>query len=289
MAQYFQNFILAAVVLFAQASMAQAPLCQEVFHSAVTIPHIMDKNAGPTSTRTTERVTELAFELLKSNAKALAVGEYRKIEHLSESPKIDLRLKRVNNTENKYATYEFYGSLSKEGTPFYNFNVEVRSNGEVAFIDRTWQYRINTSTDVKKYNAVYFDGDKIRSADQGEAILRSLPEAMTISRNMSGKERTRWINGESYFPSRLYGLRVHFMPNKSQFDAHWEPYYIHFTRQELLDFYNRGELEINIYEVNTRMDLTNVPLNFEFVFIGEQAVQHLAPYMQKQLSEQPEK
>lgn len=280
-------FILSFMVL-SQSAFAEALQCRNLFsQSSISIPGLHDVLSDPRRPDVIERVTKLTHDLLKENAKLLIDGNLSRIPGLDQAVQIVPVYKSYDLNETAFVRYNFsVNVVSDDG--IINRDVSVRSNGKVAFLDTTWMYRKNSSNEIKRYKAAYVDGDGIKTVDQAEIIIDGFPEQMILSRNMSGRERNRWVNDKPYFPSIHYGNRVHFMPHSSRFDPSWEPYFIQISKKELLEFYHRGELEINIYESNLHMDLSkvDVKINFEMVFIGDQGVANLAPYMKAQLQDQ---
>ena len=275
--------ILLSFAISALSASANPVRCEGIFGQPRTkVTGLFESPANHQDPTTLAKVVRLTEKLVEANKENISRGSYWNRPELANATDLKIELTGTSTNDGNFTTYAFQGTGS---TPTGNvsFPVNVRSNGEVAFLDSTWQYRDNNSFEVKRYNAVHFREGSIRTVDQGETILESLPEQMTIARQMSNVERSRWISGESYYPSSLYGKRVHFMPNKSRFNKSYEPYFIHLSRAELLEFYRRGELEINVYE-SSGMDLTSIKLDFELVFIGETAIQNLAPIMKTQLA-----
>ena len=173
-------------------------------------------------------------------------------------------------------------------TPGRKYGLTVRSNGRFTFLSSTYLYRSNDQR-VKHYKAVYLENDEIKVVDQGQAILASLPETMILSRNLGPEEHSRWLTGQP-FQSR-FGQKVHFAP--FYFEFRGKPYQIKISKEDLLQLYAAGLLEINVYDaVNLKraavsMVLPPVGLEFELVFTGKAAVDRLAPMMQRDLATQP--
>jgi hypothetical protein len=281
--------LLATLLFISQLTFAKGEACRHLFEvrpATKTIPGLYDK--GLESFEDHQNIKLLAEKLFLVNRQAISFGDYSYYPELLKTDKISIKTITLDLAPTKSDHYGTYNCMVKiENSMGRNeFNISIRSNGKVAFIDKTWMFRKDSEANVKKYQAVYFEGDAIKSADQGEIILNSLPEMFQISRNLGSKERNRWLNGEPYFPSLRYGNRVHFMPNTSRFDKRWEPYTINISKKDLLDFYHRGELEINIYENHSHMNLTDIKLHFELVFMGDEGIKNLAPYMQSQLINQ---
>lgn len=162
----------------------------------------------------------------------------------------------------------------------------IRTNGEFAFLSSTWIFR--SSKSVNNYKAVGFVNGEIQTFKQTDLILSTLPETVVLSRNMEEGERLGWIeNGK--FTSALYGDKVHFGPNHFLFKE-TEPYRVQLTKKDLLAFHRLGLLEINTYDpVNmdhNLMQLTQLGLEIEYVFVGEKAVNMLRPRIKDQLRQQ---
>lgn len=279
---------LPGLVVLSQNVFANALQCRDLFgQNPSGIPGIHESLVNAESPEAIAQVAQLTRVLIKENAGFLVDGNRKRIPYVTHETEVTPEFINVRFNNTIFAEYEFQiKTMSPTGERLDQLT--VRSNGKVAFLNRTWEYRKNSSSEVKRYKAAYFDGEGIKTIDQAEAIIHGFPELMVLSRNMGKKERLRWVNGEPYFPSVMFGNRVHFMPHASKFDANWEPYYIQISKKELLDFYHRGELEINIYEPTEHMDLSkvDVKINFEMVFIGDQGVSNLAPFMKAQLQNQ---
>jgi hypothetical protein len=283
--------VILCLILISQISFAEGGSCRNLFESStspVQVTGLHDKLPEIETAELIEKVKLLSEKLLAENKIALSYGEWGFNEAFAEATKITVKTieQRAPGTEfSHFGTYKCDVEIEGPTGIEYDY-IFIRSNGKVAFLDSTWKYRKNKVIVVKKYKTVYFENDKIKSADQGETILNSLPEKFQMSRNMSSKERDNWVNEKPYFPSPSYGNRVHFMPNKSRFQKNWEPYYIQMSKKDLLEFYHRGEVEINVYESTHNMDLTDIKLHFEIVFMGDKGIENLAPYMKSQLADQ---
>lgn len=167
------------------------------------------------------------------------------------------------------------------------FDIRIRSNGSVAFISSSFNYRKNEN--VQKYKAAYFKNGKILMADQGELILSSIPEGpIMLSRSMQKAERLAWLEGKTL--TFMYPNKVHFAPVYYKYTS--EPYLIPFTKAELVEFYRSGELEINTYDAigtnnpSKGMTMTELGLEFELVFVGQQAIEKIRPRMVENLRQQ---
>ena len=100
---------------------------------------------------------------------------------------------------------------------------------------------------------------------------------------MSEEERQGWINNVPY-RSHTFGAKVHFAPNYFIFN-NVEPYLMKISKADIISFYERGELEINTYDplFEDEMRLTELGLEFEFVFVGESALDKLSDIIAPQL------
>lgn len=192
---------------------------------------------------------------------------------------VKFELNQYSYAQNNLSGYKNFilKAVDKNGLEYKKNHLQLRTNGQVAFLGQT--YMLRTLTEIQKYKAVYFDGSQVKSVDQGDLILSTLPHDLKISRSMSETERNRWLNNEPFWSS--YGQKIHFAP--SYFKFRNEPYLVPMTRAQLFEFYKRGELEINTYDVNPDMTLMDIGIEFELVFFGENAVKNLYPLMKEPL------
>ncbi|WP_413582393.1 hypothetical protein [Bdellovibrio sp. HCB288] len=164
----------------------------------------------------------------------------------------------------------------------------IRSNGQAAFIERSFQFRQDLkSIDpvVKRFKAAYLENDSITTVDQGEVLISSLPEQIKLSRVMSQQERELWLNNQP-FKIGLFGARTHFAVNYFKFQKQ-EPYMIPYSKQQLLEAYRRGEIEINTYDSISHMEMWHgkIDLEFEIVFTGFKAMDALRPLLKESLQQ----
>ena len=100
--------------------------------------------------------------------------------------------------------------------------LHIRSNGYVAFLDKSWRYR--KLNEINHHKMAYILGNKVISGQQTEFLLSTFKDDVILSRDMGRKERARWINGEKFYSDGKYGNKVHFAPNyfrsRSQRRAH---------------------------------------------------------------------
>lgn len=205
----------------------------------------------------------------------------------------------LNVTEKLKKDEPLYGKLAGEVSQVQE-TFRIRTNGQVAFLHNTWTNRPHSIRAQKalEYKAVYFDGNQIKSADQGEIIISSLPDSFNLSRAMSEKERLLWLD-EKAFASPGYGQRIHFAPQYFYFNR--MPYFIPVTKKQLFEAYRRGEVEINTYEnmgsfthVDDRrhgeyvipMWMGDLKLEFEIVFVGEIGVKTAGDILRAGLKQQ---
>ena len=162
--------------------------------------------------------------------------------------------------------------------------LDLRTNGSFVFLSSSYKYRQYFKT--HNYYAVGMNGQAISTFKQTDLILATLPDKVVLSRNLKEEERTMWLKGGRFVGN--FGPKVHFAPNHFTY-MKTEPYRIEMTKEQLLEFHARNELEINIYDpVNSaskRMQTTEVGIEFEYVFVGENAIENLRPLMKEQLKQ----
>lgn len=163
--------------------------------------------------------------------------------------------------------------------------LDVRTNGQFVFLSTTYKYR--SSFQTRNYLAVGMNGQRMTTYPQTDLILSTLPNKITLSRNLEEAERTVWLKSGKFVGN--FGPKVHFAPNHYLFKE-TEPYRVEISKEQLLEFHQRNELEINIYDaVNLdgikRMQTTDIGIEFEYVFVGETAIERLRPIMKEQLQQ----
>lgn len=217
------------------------------------------------------RIRELAFHLIEANTDTLKRVSLLQGATQAASLKISL-LHLVPNSN--YVEV----SISQPGSLDYT---NIRTNGEFAFLGSSYAYRENNKTYT--YKAVGFVDGNIQIFSQTELIISTLPDVIVLSRVMSEQERQQWIQGIPY-RSNTFGAKVHFGPNYFRFNNQ-EPYIVQISKNDLLEFLEKNELEINTYEplFENELKFTELGLEFEYVFVGENAIIKLMNLIQQQL------
>jgi hypothetical protein len=159
----------------------------------------------------------------------------------------------------------------------------VRSNGQAAFIERSFQFRQDLTSKepiVKRFKATYLENDSVKTIDQGEVYISSLPDQINLSRVMNQAEREQWVDGKPIHTGP-FGARTHFAVNYFKFQKQ-EPYLFAYSRQQLLEAYRRGNVEINTYDSISHSEMWHgkIDLEFEVVFTGVKAMESLRPLLQ---------
>lgn len=271
-------------LLFSTA--AQALMCLDAFEQPLLqIPKYNEVPSHSSSKEMIDRVTFFAKQLIEKNYAAI---RRTSLGGLHELAQMEIKFYSFMPSSTPYGTYLF--QFIPRGTARYpdeRYLIYVRSNGRVAFLDRTWKYR--TRNDIaQRYSAIYQQEDgQIQIFDQGRALLESFPSVATLSRTMNVLEQEQWREGRPF--SSKYGLKVHFFPNTTRFVPRLEPLLIELPRELLLEMYDRGQIEVNVYEDSAASEFRNrtvFGIDFEIVFVGEAAIQKLAPYIQSQLKVQ---
>jgi hypothetical protein len=265
--------------------------CENVFAEEITVvprvfyKRIISKNLTETSAQNTQikaQIAKLAESVLHENAKTIEKGRaYNKV-HMTDFLVEDVKL-MPGNLVDGYGL--FIVKLRNKNDGDVEFE-QIRSNGHAAFIDRSFQFRDRISNDplVRRFKAAYLDENgTIKTVDQGEILISSLPDQINLSRVMNSSEREQWVDGK---PIQIgpFGARTHFAINYFKFQKQ-EPYLIPYSKQQLLDAYRRGDIEINTYDVVSRYELWRgkVDLEFEVVFTGLNAMETLRPLLQETL------
>lgn len=199
----------------------------------------------------------------------------------------------------KYKITQIYTPSEKYSGEFKIYQVElqmetyatklgIRFNGKMAFLDKSFGYRNYRSMSAKKYKAIVVDNlGQLRPTDQGELLLRALPEDVLLSRSLNEKKREEWLSDS--IPAVTY-FRQHFAYQYYKFDKR-EPYFFTFTKQELLDLYFAGALEINTYDATGKYAMPELARNpvgieFELVFIGSKGYDLIKERMKDGLRQQ---
>lgn len=269
------------LALILLSSVAQAQLCRSVYSNPIAgllkpLKISQVEAAKPKIKKMILQLVELNMDsfLPHINFANLGPSRFWRIESLElVEPKKEIP---------KYLVFDVILSGNAQKRSF-----RIRTNGRVAFIAESWRYRIFKSETPKYFRAVYFENGELKSADQGEAILSSLPDSIHLSRSMSWTERQRWLNGEDFWSQ--FGQKIHFAPNYYKFTT--EPYLIPFTKRELLEYYQNGQLEVNTYDhiggtKPPQLVWTNLGLEFELVFVGKQTVEKIKPKMREHLRQE---
>lgn len=224
---------------------------------------------------------QLAESLIIANREMPPNDNRWLIEQKMEAVKVNQNDVQVSLTELLPRTNYVLAEVRINGSSF-----DIRTNGEFAFLSSTWMYR--NSESANNYKAVGFVDGNIQTFKQTDLILSTLPDTVVLSRNMEEGERLGWIENSGYTRGR-FGDKVHFGPNHFLFKQ-TEPYRVQLTKKDLLAFHRLGMLEINVYDpVNqdrNYMQLTQLGLEFEYVFVGKKAIKMLAPRIKDQLRQQ---
>jgi hypothetical protein len=167
-------------------------------------------------------------------------------------------------------------TLKAEGpdAPSAAMELQFRSNGRAAFIDRT--YLALQGKGLQKFRFAYATPRHVATADQALFLLGTLDPEVTLSRVMSQEEAAIWRSGEPW------RLTSQFVPNGTHFGLNdfrykrTEPYQFRVPRQVLEQLYARGQLVANTYEDSRSSPRGINPearspfgLEFELVVLGE--------------------
>lgn len=204
--------------------------------------------------------------------KDIEISSIRPIDRLSDEKSDGYLSFEVHLLKNGYALSEA---------------LHIRTNGRVAFISSTYKFRTaeRGREMAKHYKAAYHSDTGIKTIDQGEVLLAAMPKNFHLSRTMSETERGRWIKDEPFWSN--YGQKVHFAPQYYKFGGSKTPFQVSVSRQQILDAYHRGEVEINVYDDHSvernPMWMGKVKLEFEIVFVGLDGVERLRPILRDSL------
>ncbi|WP_413575574.1 hypothetical protein ACLVWU_14595 [Bdellovibrio sp. HCB290] len=267
--------------------------CEHVFAEEIqAVPRVffhrlISKNLLEPSANTDlvlANVAKLAEAVLHENSKIIESGRaYNRLRMT------DFVVEQVKLIPGKYV--DGYGIFMVKIRNKINGDIEfepVRSNGRAAFVERSFQFRKDLKSSepvVNRFKATYLENDSVKSIDQGEVLISSLPEQIKLSRVMSQSEREQWLKDKSVLFGS-YGARTHFAINYFKFQKQ-EPYMIPYTRQQLLEAYRRGEVEINTYDATPHMQMWRgkIDLEMEVVFVGLGAMNGLRPTMKEALQQ----
>ncbi|WP_413561544.1 hypothetical protein [Bdellovibrio sp. HCB209] len=262
---------------------AELTTVPEAFYQRLGGKPLNDKSID--SEKTLANVLKLTEKLFQANSRNVEQGRVYNPIRLS-----DYSVESVKLMPGKFA--DGYGvfivklkSRVDEDDISYEY---VRSNGVAAFMDKSLQFRQEGHHDplVKRYKAAYLEHETVRLVDQGEVYLSSLPDQIQLSRVMNASEKIQWARGN---PIKVgpFGAKTHFAVNYFKFQGN-EPVLIPFSKQELLQAYRRGDVEVNTYDVLKRDEIWTgkIDLEFEVVFNGLKAMESLRPHLQKVLVHQ---
>jgi hypothetical protein len=227
------------------------------------------------------RLQNLAKALIEANSRDIMHSPFalRNLRDRDLSSVEILNLDLLNGTIGPYKHIRIW-FRDRDGQ---NSSLEMRSNGEIAFLDRSFIYREHNR--AKSYRAVVFRGDRIENLDQTQTFLDRLPEQVPLSRTMMPAERESWITQKGLKGS--YGDKLHFAFAYFRFQ-HQEPYLFQIPKSWLLRAYQRGQLEINTYDSFGRDAMpasarSPFGLEFEIVLVGKEILNEIAPQMQRDL------
>lgn len=216
-------------------------------------------------------IIQMAKKVIQMNYKELGLSEMPQLDAIEYS-------QRYLNTQLDTNYFIFTFQIGWK-------SIKIRSNGFVTFLYQSYMYRI--PNEIQHYQMAYLYKGEIISGNQTEFLISTFPKQFSLSRDMGRKERNRWLNGESFYSDGRYGSKVHMAPNYFRFKD-YQPYMIHFTRDQLLDFYLNQGLEINTYDYipdNKKLVRTQMKLETEVVFVGQTGINQIAPMMKEQLSQ----
>lgn len=165
---------------------------------------------------------------------------------------------------------------------------KIRTNGHVAFIARSYLYR--KPEKQVRFRAAFLQDGNILTMDQGELILSTLPENFVIARVMGDEEKQNWVN-QTFRRSHVFGTKLHFAPLFFQMKAGDKPVLVPITRTQLTEFYRKGKLELNSYDLlsgDMRMVDNSLGMEYEIVFIGEDAIVQLTPLLRRAILSPPQ-
>ncbi|WP_413587034.1 hypothetical protein [Bdellovibrio sp. HCB274] len=282
-------FILFTAVLPFHAYGAHS--CEYVFAQEITtVPRVFFKRLisktllenSVQNSQIKAQIAKLAEAVLHENSRTIEKGRaYNKVK-MTDFTVADVKLMPGNLVDG-------YGLFIVKLVNKHDGDIEfeqIRSNGSAAFVDRSFQFRDGISNDplVRRFKAAYLDENgSVKSMDQGEVFISSLPEQIKLSRVMNQAEREQWVDGTP-IKTGPFGARTHFAVNYFKFQKQ-EPYLIPYSKEQLLAAYRRGDVEINTYDVISHGDLWHgkIDLEFEVVFAGIKAMESLRPHLQESL------
>lgn len=223
-------------------------------------------------------VAKLAMTVLHENSAVIEKGR-----SFNSARMTDLRVEEVKQIPGQYVDgYALFMIKLRDRNGDSEFE-RIRSNGQAAFVERSFQFRQDLTSKepvVKRFKAAYLEGDAIKTIDQGEVYISSLPNQINLSRVMNQAEREQWIDGKP-LKTGPFGARTHFAVNYFKFQKQ-EPYLFAYSRQQLLEAYRKGDVEINTYDSISHQEMWHgkIDLEFEVVFTGVKAMESLRPLLQ---------
>ncbi|WP_142700215.1 hypothetical protein [Bdellovibrio sp. ZAP7] len=251
-----------------------------VFYKRIVSKNLVENSAQNNQIKA--QIAKLAEAVLHENSRTIEKGRaYNKV-HMTDFTVADVKLMPGNLVDG-------YGLFIVKLINKHDGDIEfeqIRSNGYAAFVDRSFQFRDGISNDpvVRRFKASYVDENgTIKTADQGEIFISSLPDQINLSRVMNQTEREQWVDGKP-IKTDPFGARTHFAVNYFKFQKQ-EPYLIPFSKEQLLNAYRRGDVEINTYDMVSHNELWHgkVDLEFEVVFTGIKSMETLRPLLQETL------
>ncbi|MEK2687787.1 hypothetical protein [Bdellovibrio sp. GT3] len=260
----------------------EIPSVPRGFYKRLISKSLLEQSTASDTTKA--NIAKLAETVLHANSKEIELGRaYNRLRMT------DFLVEEVKLIPGDYV--DGYGLFIVKLRSKIDGDIEferIRSNGHAAFIDLSFQYRQDMKSAepvVKRYKASYLENDSVKTIDQGEVFISSLPEQIKLSRVMNQIEREQWLEDQ---PFRIgsFGARTHFAVNYFKFNRQ-QPYMIPYSRQQLLEAYRRGEVEINTYNATSHTEMWHgkIDLEFEIVFAGFKAMDTLRPLMKESLQQ----
>lgn len=262
-------------------------LCESFYHPRPAAEALQAKLGKAQAFRLKAQIKELAEKLILQNADAMMNSPHGR----SVLFEYDFRGGRIHDlqwAESPAGSYTvlnvtWINSLGDQTV------VPVRTNGQVAFLDRS--YRFREPRKAKKFVAAFLKDSKIEFVDQGLLVLESLPAKVQLSRSLSAKEKEIWIQGG--IPQSGFGPKLHFGLNEYWYRGE-KPALFRIEKTWLLEAYRAGHLEINTYDSTGAYAAgekarTAFGLEVELVLVGQPALEQIAPLMKSQLLKPPAK
>lgn len=267
--------------------------CEHVFAEEIqSVPRVfykrlISKSLAEASTNTDlikANVAKLALAVLHENSFVIEKGRAYNRVRMTDFTVEEVKLIPGQYVDG-YALFMVKLRNQRDGDTEFE---RVRSNGYAAFIERSFQFRQDLTSQepvVKRFKAAYLENDSVKTVDQGEVLISSLPDQVNLSRVMNQSEREQWVDDK---PIHIgpFGARTHFAINYFKFQKQ-EPYLIPYSKQQLLEAYRRGEVEINTYDSISRYEMWRgkIDLEFEVVFTGIKAMESLRPLLKTGLKQ----